>query len=789
MANGIHNPHDAAPGPPTRFFGLRFKFVLLFSLILIVTCSALSWYFIETRRQAMTTSLEELGTILLTNTVRNEHFRIAGVVLEDHITLGQFMRSLMAIDHVVYVVITGSDGRILDQQSKRVQKTSSFSDHTSPPPIYPEDHLPESLLQTPLTTPVINKLVFSPEQRMVSQDESSDWLLSFFLRKETLFDFAMPVLREPSAARSQSQHAVELEEAAGLTTPPNTGPAVGVVRIGITDAQAKQALLVIVRNVSFLTIVIIAAGILGAHILTVRITIPLRSLASATRQLAEGTETRQFLSPSSNDEVGQLTHAFNVMTQSLHDRNRAITGNLDTIREQVKQLTAIHQVSTAIASASVMDMNVLVKTVLQLLADNLGFSKMAVLRYHPETNRCSVAQVFGAAPEIAEAACQVDIPVHEGSITTDLLFHRKPFLIHDIEAMAPRFYPPLLELLRRSGTKSIVIVPLQSQAKILGFLAGGRDTHPCREEDLHILLTIAGHVAAAIDNATAYADLAELTQHLEERIEQRTDELSRANTQLQDHDRRRSKFLSVVSHELRTPLTSIRSFAENMLDGVTGPLTELQRTYLTRVQHNVARLSRIIAQLLDWSRLDTKPIELRVEKVCPHQIAAIAADGLQMVASEKHVSLVVVPIESLPPIQGDRDKLEQIFVNLIGNAIKFTSSGGHVSVEASVSSSGAVQICVADTGCGIDATHLPNIFEEFSKVPSAMPASQGAQLGLWITKTFVTMHHGRIWVESQPQVGSRFYVTFPTWESQDLLQHSPHESMPSDYSPNAQSST
>ena len=789
MTNVIHTPYRAALGSRTRFLGLRLKFVLLFSLILVVTCSALSWYFIETRRQAMTTNLEELGTILLTNTVRNEHFRIAGIVFEDHTTLSQFMRSLMAIDHVAYVVVTGSDGHILDQQSKRVRNFSSRSDHTSPSSIYPEDHLSESLLQTPLITPLITKLVLSSEQKLVPHDESSDWLLSFFLRQETFFDFAMPVLREFSPTRSQLPHAVELDQASRLSAPPHTGPVVGVVRIGMTDAQARQALLVIVRNASLLTIVIIGAGILGAHILTSRITIPLRSLVSATRRLAEGTPTTQFLSPSGNDEVGQLTHAFNGMMQSLHDRNQAITTNLDTIRQQVRQLTAIHQASTAIASTSVMDMDQLIKTILQLLADNLGFSKMAVILYHAETNCCSVAKVFGASSAIAEAARQVTIPVHAGSITADLLFHRKSFLIHDIETMAPRFFPPLLDLLRRSGTKSIVVVPLQSQAKILGFLAAGRDTSQCTEEDLHILLTIAGHVAAAIDNASAYADLAELTQHLEARIEQRTEELSRANIQLREHDRRRSKFLSVVSHELRTPLTSIRSFAENMLDGVTGPLTELQRTYLIRVQHNIARLSRIIAQLLDWSRLDSKLIELRVEKVCLHQIAVLAADSLQMVASEKNVSLVVVPVESLPPVQGDRDKLEQIFVNLLSNAIKFTPPGGQVSIEASVPSPGIVQICVIDTGCGIEAAHLQNIFEEFSKVPSAMPASQGAQLGLWISKTFVTMHHGRIWVDSQPEVGSRFYVTLPACTSEDSPEHSPHESMPSEYLSNAESSS
>jgi signal transduction histidine kinase len=138
-----------------------------------------------------------------------------------------------------------------------------------------------------------------------------------------------------------------------------------------------------------------------------------------------------------------------------------------------------------------------------------------------------------------------------------------------------------------------------------------------------------------------------------------------------------------------------------------------------------------------------------------------------MVAAEKNVSLAVTPVESLPSVKGDRDKLEQILWDLIGNAIKFTPSGGHVTVEFCVSPPGFVQTCVADTGCGIDPTHLDNIFNEFSRVPSAIPSSQGAQLGLCITKALVAMHHGHIWVESQPEVGSRFYFTLPIAEVQD----------------------
>lgn len=758
----LQTDRDLGSQPTKPPFGLRMKFVILFSVIFIMTCSSLSWYFIETKRQAMSDNLEELGTILLTNTIQNEHFRIAGVVLEDHVTLGQFMQSLMAIDHVVYVVITASDGRILDQQSKRTRPSPSSSSGASEQPLYPDNQFSTSLLQSPRTTPLMTKLVLSSTHTLVPEDDSSNWLLPFLLRKETLYDFAMPVLRIPSTHSPLPQLSVELEEKPSSALSNTTSPVVGLVRVGITDARTKDALLVNVRNAGILTVVIIVAGILGALLLTSRITTPLRSLANAAQQLAKGNDAPVPLMATTTDEVGELTHAFNAMTQSLYDRNQAITSNLDTIRRQVRQLTTAHQASAAIASANMLDKDQLLDTVLALFIDNLGFSRMAVFLHHPDRNCASVARILGVSAEFTKAVRRIDIPVVDnGGGTADLLLHGKPLLIHDIESFAPHLYPPMLEMARRAGVQSFVAVPLQSHGKILGFLAGDRGLQPCTDDDLQILLTIAGHVAGAIDNAKAYADLAELTQHLEERIAQRTEELSRANAQLQEHDRRRSTFLSVVSHELRTPMAVIGSFADNMVDGVTGPLTNLQQTYLARIQHNVARLGRIIVQLLDWSRLDTKKVELRVEDVCIHQIAMSTADHLQTVAAAKHVSLAVASDKSLPPVQGDRDKLEQVLWNLIGNAIKFTPPGGQVTVEFCTSPSGFVRTCISDTGCGIDPAHLLRIFDEFSRVPSALPASQGAQLGLCITKTLVTMHHGDIWVDSEPGGGSRFYFTLP----------------------------
>ena len=186
-------------------------------------------------------------------------------------------------------------------------------------------------------------------------------------------------------------------------------------------------------------------------------------------------------------------------------------------------------------------------------------------------------------------------------------------------------------------------------------------------------------------------------------------------------------------------MTVIRSFTDNMRDGIAGPVTEQQPTYLTRIGHNLSRLTRIINQLLDWSRLDSRNEVLCLAPVCVESTALLVADSLRTVAAEKTVTLEIVHAEGLPSVQADRDKLEQILWNLIGNAIKFTPPGGRITVDFRTTPEGFVQTSVADTGCGIDPDHIGKLFHEFSKVPSALPSAQGAQLGLFITESLVTI--------------------------------------------------
>ena len=741
------------PLPARGLPNLRTKFVLFFSLILVIACLALSWYFIEDRRAAMADNLQQLGTILLTSVVRNEHFQYAGLVAEDHATLQQFIDGLVAVQDVVYVLVTRSDGTVLARHTKGALQSSASLVRSVNRPLYPDSQIAKQLLQSSSTTSLMTRLSISNK------------LGNRFAWEEIVYDFAMPVLRKAQGDPSLPPLSVQLDEGSTNSSPAQPALVSGIVQIGLSDARLKDELATVIRNILLLTALIIGVGALGTHLLTLRITKPLRNLGGMARQVAEG-HSPMPLTPSTRDEIGQLTSVFNLMAHSLQERSLAITTNLATIKHQVGQLTTLHQVSAAIART--LDLNQILSTVLQLLTENLGFTRMFLTLRHGEQDTAYVAKITGVPSDIAEAARHLDMPIlDDNSLQADLLIHGKPLLILSLETVADRMQPPILELVRRTGVTSFVAVPLQSQNQMLGYLAADRGSQPCTEEDLHMLLTIASHVAAAIDNARAYSHLAELTQHLEHRIAERTQELSIANEHLQEHDRRRSLFLSVASHELRTPMTVIRSFADNIRDGIAGPVSEQQRTYLTRIGHNMNRLTRIINQLLDWSRLDSKKDMLCLTPVCVEATVHLVADSLRTVAAEKSVALEIVHANGLPAVLGDRDKLEQILWNLIGNAIKFTPPGGRVTVDFQTTPEGFVQTSVADTGCGIDPGHVEKLFHEFSKVPSANPTAQGAQLGLFITKSLVTMHQGTIWVESTPGAGTRFYFTVPVASSRE----------------------
>jgi two-component system phosphate regulon sensor histidine kinase PhoR len=222
----------------------------------------------------------------------------------------------------------------------------------------------------------------------------------------------------------------------------------------------------------------------------------------------------------------------------------------------------------------------------------------------------------------------------------------------------------------------------------------------------------------------------------------------------------RTEFVANVSHELRTPLTSIRGFLETLLDGaVEDPLTA--RRFLEIMVMETNRLTRLIDDLLQLSRLEDRRTVLRHERVDMATVVGRVVDIFQTRAQEKGVELGVEVEAHLPPVSGDPDMLAQVLVNLVDNAVKYTPEGGRITIRAGVVG-GRLRVSVADTGVGIPEESLSRVFERFYRVDKARAREQGGTgLGLAIVKHIVEAHGGRVWAQSEVGRGSTFTFELP----------------------------
>jgi two-component system phosphate regulon sensor histidine kinase PhoR len=226
----------------------------------------------------------------------------------------------------------------------------------------------------------------------------------------------------------------------------------------------------------------------------------------------------------------------------------------------------------------------------------------------------------------------------------------------------------------------------------------------------------------------------------------------------------RRDFISNLSHELRTPLASLKALTETLQTGALDDPPAARR-FLQRMETEVDALSQMVAELLELSRIESGRVPLQLKPVNPVDVITSAVDRLRMQAERAHLSLHIDPPSNLPNIQADLQRLEQVMVNLLHNAIKFTPPGGDIHVSARLEPGGegtpeSIVFIVRDTGVGIAAEDLPRIFERFYKADRAR-ASGGTGLGLAIARHTVEAHSGRLWAESVEGKGSTFYFSIP----------------------------
>ena len=751
---------------PQRFLSLRAKFSLFVSLVIILVCTGLSGFLIQQEARVMKRSLLNTGTFLV-NTLNN--ISLNRLIIQDTDYLGKMLEGALSSPEVVYAVVRDQEGIILVSQSKgRLTNPSKVIRDARQPLLPDESHILPLLTQSSIAPssgqPLITMLHTENSDETISLTASDRVSTSraWSVSHETIYDFALPVYRSARPSTMTDFLTSEtLNQSPAATQRPTR--IVGIIQVGFSTTHMQNALNQTVWNIGLLTIGIIIVGIGLTILLTNRISTPMRKLATAAQQIAEG-NIQVSVVAETQDEVGQLTNSINQMATSLQQREKAITTYMNTITKQVTQLSTLHQTGAAITST--LDVHKLFATVLKLLRENLGFQRMILVLKDASNQKGVLMEISGIPEELERQLRGFEFSIAPKTFDETLLMDGKPVLVQDMEAISHQMNPDILELGRQVGMVSFVSAPLISHQHILGYIGADKGTTRCSQEDLDLLVTITNHVAVAIDNARTYQDLEVLAQSLEERILDRTKDLQVANERLQELDRLKSAFVSIVSHELRTPMTSIKGLVENMMDGLTGTLNERQSFYLGRVKYNIERLTRMINDLLDLSRIEAGKMDLLPSPVNVGSLAREVVELVQPLAQERSLTLHTQIVDPLPLIHADRDKLIQILTNLVTNAIKFTEPSGIVTVHVHQKEDGAVTTCIQDTGSGIPVEEQQTIFERFYRGQNADIKARGAGLGLAITKSLVELHGGQIWVTSTPGKGSRFCFSIPTQASE-----------------------
>ncbi len=296
---------------------------------------------------------------------------------------------------------------------------------------------------------------------------------------------------------------------------------------------------------------------------------------------------------------------------------------------------------------------------------------------------------------------------------------------------------------------SQLAVPIRREAEVIGILfLESRTAGQYSEEKLRFLTRLSDHAAIAISNSQYYAEV-------------------------QEANIAKSDFVSFVSHELKTPMTSIKGYADLLAKGAVGPVSEAQSNFLSTIRSNVNRMSTLVSDLADISRIEAGRLRLEFSAVPIIEVVEEIVRSTQAQFEEKEQVLRLEIPEDLEPVWGDRTRLIQVLTNLVSNAHKYTPAGGTIEIRATQEDNtrdpeGAPQVihlAVEDTGIGISAEDQKKIFQKFFRSEDEQAReAPGTGLGLNITKNLVEMQGGQIWFESTYGKGTTFHFTIPVVE-------------------------
>jgi len=403
----------------------------------------------------------------------------------------------------------------------------------------------------------------------------------------------------------------------------------------------------------------------------------------------------------------------------------------------VEELRVLGEVGQTVNSS--LDLQTVLSTILAHACEMSGTGGGAIYVFNNEQGAFELEASYNMGEDLVTAVRKRPVRLGE-TLVGQCGERREAVQIQDL-SKAPRH--PLFEMHLNAGVRALLGVPLLHQDEVVGALVVRRNqigVFP--PETVNLLQAFAGQSAIAVHNARLFTE-----------IEEKGRELEIAS-------QHKSQFVANMSHELRTPLAAILGYAELMQEGFYGALSEKSTDALTRIRSNGKHLLGLINTVLDIAKIEAGQFSLSLAEYALDSVVETVRVATESLAETKKLSLKTDVGKRLPIGLGDEQRLTQVLLNLVGNAIKFTDTG-EVRISAGAKD-GHFVVAVTDTGPGIPDEELKRVFEQFHQVDSSnTKAKGGTGLGLAIAKQIVEMHGGRIWVESTLGKGATFQMKLP----------------------------
>ncbi len=381
----------------------------------------------------------------------------------------------------------------------------------------------------------------------------------------------------------------------------------------------------------------------------------------------------------------------------------------------------------------------------------LSADRVEITRIKEEQKTFEVAHIEGLA--IDGSVTHESMPLSDAHFRTTVNFRRGDIV--DL-LLGESSNTPTAQSAVAAGIRSMIAVPLISKEQVIGTL----NIMSCSDkayspEDLELAQRIGAQVTNAVANSLLYEQALLLAEEREERAR-----LNAENRELQRINDAKIAFLSMVSHELRTPLTSMMAFADILKGNKRGNLEEKDLSRIDVIRRNGRRLSLLIGDLLDVSRIESGALKLDISEFDMNRVIDELEESFGPLLEEKRQTVRIEMPEELVTCQADRDRIAQVISNLMSNASKYSPEETEITVSMEADAE-KIHVAIADRGIGISEEDQKQLFTSFFRADNAETRSEaGTGLGLVIVKGIIEMHKGRIWIESEYQKGTTAHIEF-----------------------------